>query len=205
MPDETPSKLVSASEANLSMSGVSKIKEYNLEDLVIELHSQSYSLNRIADACNKELESRKDGVTYLKVNAVNVRTYLKKGLANFELSTFGSTSEFNFDSRVTTLVNLIESELDKCRSENGAVNPMNQSFFVRLLAAYKGTLEMYSKAKDGATDGTLDKKIVNIFMQKITNISNKVKDSDLPAETKGSIIKMVLDEIPTIPTEQTNG
>lgn len=197
MPEDNPSKIVKASECGITLSGVNKIVDYGLQDLVADLHNQSYSFKKIAEACNDDLSKRNDGNTYVEINAVNVGTYIKKGLEKYQISVFGATPTFEFDERVCTALNIIESELDKCRRANANVDPINQSFFIRLIAAYKGILEMTVKAKEEGGVDLDSKNIVNVFMQKITNITNKVKDSDLPSETKGSIIDMVLSELPT--------
>ncbi len=180
----------------------SKVKEYDLEDLIISMHLEGHKSSKIARECNEVLKKRTDGKTYIKINATNVLGYINKHKNELARSDPNAIKLMNdampdVADNLTSLVNTLQDEIGKIRNVDSPILDSKSDFFIRLLDRLQKAIETTANIK-----GMLQPQIMNnIFLNienNITKLANKVRASPtLSDEAKDEVINLISEEFIT--------
>lgn len=125
----------------------SKIIDYKLEDEVIKLYFEGFKSTKIAKHCNDLLAKRADGKTYSELNHTNVNQFIKSKKLELEKSAHPektplAKNSLNLNDKITNIVNILETELDKLRDPNNPIQPHQGELFIRMIRELKSTVEL---------------------------------------------------------------
>jgi len=177
--------------------GTSKVATYRLEDNVISMYTEGFSLSRIAKECNNILNKRDDDVSYIPLNHMNVKMYL----LSFQKALDKSGSSYalaladkvpNVFEKLTNMVNILEVEIDQLRSMDGPIDVANRDFFLSLIKKLEDTISLASTLSGKLDTGTN----ITIITKNIGNLTTKIVNAkDIPDKAKGIILDLVQNEL----------
>lgn len=193
------SKVIKSNDAGIGgqlQRQTSKIKEYKLEEDLVNLKIKGYASSRIAKELNKILEARPENTTYLEIKAQNVIQYLNshnKALMEGDpgaLATLANTIP-DVGEKLNVMVSTIEDEISKIRNDDSPIMDSKHSFFIRLLQELRSTIELAATIS-GKLQPQVAIAIFNNLSSNVEKLAKKVQDSKtLTDEAKFEVMGLI--------------
>lgn len=186
-----------SSLARVGPQGISKIKEYKLDELVSQLYLEGFRPPTIAKKCNELLEQRPDEKEYFPINATNVTVFIRQHLKNIQNEVpydlqLMSKNLPDLGDNLTRVVNIINAELEKLRDPNNKILGADRDLFIRLIREFNHTLQLIGNIQ-GATTPSIS---MAAFSEHVRNLCNRVKGSTaIPDNSKSLVLTMIAEEL----------
>lgn len=174
-----------------------KIEDYQLEDLVMTLFNQDFKPASIATKCNKTLKERTDNKVYVEINQMNVSNYLRGKRKEMALAvkpeeTSLGKNSIDLVSEVSSIINVLQVEIDKVRNPDEAIKDTKAEIFIRMIRELRSTLELVATVQ-----GRMQPSIsIAVFSNNIKDFCDKISKSDkLTPEFKELVINLAVDTL----------